>query len=123
MKLTKSYLRSLIAETLQQGSTIDILATLKQNLPIIINNKLVSSDKSELAASMISDLKEYQRMTDQGKSFSIEDLSKATRYKIGQILLHIENLHKLKEGDSALKELATAYYELLKVYKILLAPN
>lgn len=123
MKLTKSYLRSLIAEALQQGSTVDILATLKQNLPIVITNKLVSQEKRELASVMIEDLKSYQRMTDQGKSFSSEDLSKATRYRIGQILLHIENLHRLKEGDPALKELATAYYNLLEVYKVLPEPK
>jgi len=116
MKITKNYLRYLIKETLQQGSTVDILATLRQNLPLIVNNKLFDQDKRSIAEQMLEDLKRYEKNPD---SFSKEDLSVATKYKLHEMLAHIEFLHKMREDSKELRELNNVYHELMKVYNIL----
>ncbi len=123
MKITKSYLRSLIKETLQQGSTVDVLATLQKNLPIVAKSKLLVPSVASKAAEMLEDLKSYQRITDRGENLSQKEVSGATRYSLYGILKNIQDLHSTASKDPGMNELAIAYNELLKVYKLLPTPR
>lgn len=123
MKITKSYLRNLIKEAIQQGSAPDVLAVLKQNLPTVAKSKLVVPGVANLAGEMLEDFKSYQRISDKGEDIS-KYVSSAVRHNLYKILKHISDLHSSNANQGGeMNDLAIAYNELLKVYKVLPAPR